>query len=226
MTPFLSVRGVTKRHGRRAVVEDVSLEVESGEAVVIVGPSGSGKTTLLRMIAGLDAPDEGDIWFEGRQVSRGHRVVVPPYERHLGFVFQDLALWPHMRVREHLEFVLASAGVARAERRHRIRDVLALVRITDLEERYPHQLSGGEQQRAALARALVTRPLLLVLDEPLSSLDTELRAVLRAELARVRQALTFTMLYVTHDREDAAGLADRLVTMRGGRLELESLNPR
>ena len=153
---------------------------------MIVGPSGSGKTTLLRMIAGLESPDDGEIWLDGRHVSAPRRIVVAPHARRIGFVFQDLALWPHMSVRDHLEFVLKAARVSRQERVDWTRDVLTLVRIADMADRYPHQLSGGEQQRVALARALVGRPRLLLLDEPLSSLDPELRTALRTELLRLK----------------------------------------
>jgi ABC-type Fe3+/spermidine/putrescine transport system ATPase subunit len=218
-TPFLSVRAVTRRHGARVVLDGISLDVERGTAVAVVGPSGSGKTSLLITIAGLDAPDQGEVWLDGGLVSVAARAVVPPHRRRIGVVFQDLALWPHMRVREQLEFVLTSGNVTRAQRPHRIRDVLDAVRIPALADRFPHQLSGGEQQRAALARALVTRPHLLLLDEPLSNLDPELRGALGAELTRLRHELQFTMIHVTHDHEEAVALADRVVALRAGRLD-------
>ena len=205
MTPaFVDVRGVTKWRGHRPVVDAACLQVQAGEWIVIVGPSGSGKTTLLRLVAGLEPPDEGDVWLDGRPVSAPRRILVPPYQRGLGFVFQDLALWPHMTVSRHLEFVLNGRHLSASDRQTRVRDALALVRIDQMAERYPHQLSGGEQQRAALARAVVTRPRLLLLDEPLSNLDPDLRTVLRGELVRIRRELGLTVLHVTHDRADAA----------------------
>jgi iron(III) transport system ATP-binding protein len=210
---------VTKRYGRRPVVDHVSLEIAAGEAVVILGPSGCGKTTLLRLVAGLDAPDEGEIGLDGRQVARAGHSLVPPHDRRIGFVFQDLALWPHLTVRGNLAFVTASVGIAKAVRDERIRHMLSLVRIDGLASRYPHQLSGGEQQRAALARALVGQPRLLLLDEPFSSLDSDLRQALRTEIATLQRTLALTALYVTHDREDARVLADRIVVMRAGRID-------
>lgn len=218
MQPFVSVRCVTKRYDGRPAVDSVSLEIYAGQSVVIVGPSGSGKTTLLRMIAGLESPDDGEVWLDGCHVSAPRRILVAPHARHIGFVFQDLALWPHMSVRDHLEFVLKAAGVSRKERVDRTGDVLTLVRIADMADRYPHQLSGGEQQRVALARALVGRPRLLLLDEPLSSLDPELRTALRTELLRLKCAVDVTMIYVSHDREDATVLADCVIQMRAGRV--------
>jgi putative spermidine/putrescine transport system ATP-binding protein len=215
---FLTIAGVTKRFGSRTAVDDVSVRVASGEVAVILGPSGCGKTTLLRLIAGLEIPDAGEIWLDGRQVAGGQRSMVPPHDRGIGFVFQDLALWPHFTVRKNLEFVLESVKVPKADRASRVRDALSLVRVEQLSERYPHELSGGEQQRVALARALVGRPRVLLLDEPLSSLDPDLRATLRAELARLKRALHVTTIYVTHDREDAAVLADCVVQMQMGRV--------
>lgn len=214
----LSVRNVTKRFGAQQVLDGVSLEIGTGELAVIVGPSGCGKTTLLRVIAGLDVPDTGEIWLAGRHVSGPGRRIVPPYERGIGFVFQDLALWPHMTVQQNLEFVLESGGVPKDERPSRAREALRFVRMDTLAARYPHQLSGGEQQRVALARALVGRPQLLLLDEPLSSLDQELRTILRRELLELQRALKVTTIYVTHDREDATSLADCLIEMRAGRI--------
>jgi ABC-type Fe3+/spermidine/putrescine transport system ATPase subunit len=214
----LSVRNVTKRFGSHQALEGVSLEIEPGELTVILGPSGCGKTTLLRLLAGLDFPDGGEIWIGGRQVSGPHQALVPPYERAIGFVFQDLALWPHLTVQKNVEFVLESARVPRRERLLRAREMLNLVRVEPLAARYPNELSGGEQQRVALARALVGRPQLLLLDEPLSSLDPELRATLRTELRQLQRTYSVTTLYVTHDREDGGALADCVVEMRAGRI--------
>ena len=218
MTPLLSVTHVAKRLGSHQAVDDVSFDVANGEAVAILGPSGSGKTTLLRLIAGLDTPDRGEISIDGVRVAAAGRSIVPPYERRIGFVFQDLALWPHMTVQQQLEFVLGSLKVARSVWRARINDALTLVRIEHLASRYPHQLSGGEQQRAALARTLAGQPRLILLDEPLASLDSDLRAHLRQELASLQRSLAVTSVYVTHDRDDAAVIADRVLSMRAGTL--------
>jgi len=219
--PFLRLARVTKRYGPVAAVDDLSLDIVTGESVVILGPSGCGKTTVLRLIAGLERPDEGEIRLDGRAVARAGRNLVPPHERRLGFVFQDLALWPHLTVRGNLDFVMGSVGVARAKRTERIREVLELVRIDTLAGRHPHQLSGGEQQRVALARALVGLPRLLLLDEPFSSLDPDLRVALRGEVARLRSNLHLTSIFVTHDGDDAAMLADRVVEMQRGRVVAE-----
>ena len=214
----LLVTNVTKRFASHRAVDSVSLEVALGDSVVILGPSGCGKTTLLRLIAGLETPDGGEISLSGTKVAGLGRSIVPPHQRGIGFVFQDLALWPHLTVGKNLEFVLGSVRVPRVERSERIQQALNLVRIDQLSRRYPHELSGGEQQRVALARALVGQPRLLLLDEPLSSLDPELRTALRAELARLQRDLGVTMVYVTHDTEDAAALADDVVEMAAGRV--------
>ena len=214
----VTVTNVAKRFGSHQALEGVSFEVAAGRAALILGPSGCGKTTLLRLIGGLEVPDSGQIWLSGRQVAGPRRSMMPPHQRGIGFVFQDLALWPHLTVQGHLDFVLQSMGISRAERPAKARQALALVRIEPLATRYPHELSGGEQQRVALARALVGAPRVLLLDEPLSSLDPELRATLRIELARLQRTLGITAVYVTHDREDAAALADRIVELRVGRI--------
>lgn len=214
----ISVRNVTKRFASHVALDSVTLKVAPSESVVILGPSGCGKTTLLRLMAGLEVPDTGEIWLGDVQAAGPGRSLIPPYRRRIGFVFQDLALWPHLTVRGNLQFVLDALGLPRNQRNRRIGDALKLVRIEGFGGRYPHELSGGEQQRVALARALVGEPSPLLLDEPLSSLDAELRAAMRAELARLQRTLALTMVYVTHDREDAAVLADRVIEMRAGRI--------
>ena len=214
----ITLTDVTKRFGSHVALDHASFELTAGTAAVIFGPSGCGKTTLLRVIAGLEAPDAGQVLLNGTPVTAARRVLVPPHERRLGFVFQDLALWPHLTVEKNLEFVLGSLELSRAERSRRIQGALSLVRIEQFRARFPHELSGGEQQRVALARAIVGEPQVLLLDEPLSSLDAELRAALRAELAALQAALHLTMVYVTHDREDAAVLGDCVVEMRAGRI--------
>ena len=224
--PAISVRNVTKRFALHQALDSVTLEIGVKESVVILGSSGCGKTTLLRLIAGLEVPDRGEIWLADVQVAGPGRSLLPPYRRQIGFVFQDLALWPHLTVPGNLGFVLDALTIPRAERSRRIDDALKLVRIEGFATRYPHQLSGGEQQRVALARALIGAPRLLLLDEPLSSLDAELRAAMRNELVRIQRTLDATTIYVTHDREDAAVLADRMIEMRAGRIVAATGNRR
>jgi iron(III) transport system ATP-binding protein len=214
----ITLRHVARRFGSHQALHDVTLDIAARESVVILGPSGCGKTTLLRLIAGLEVPDVGEVWLGNVQTTGPGRSLLPAHRRQIGFVFQDLALWPHLTVAGNLQFVIDALKVPRVERSRRINDALSLVRIGELAARYPHELSGGEQQRVALARALVGSPRLLLLDEPLSSLDAELRAAMRSELARIQRTLAVTTVYVTHDREDAAVLADRVIEMRAGRI--------
>jgi ABC-type Fe3+/spermidine/putrescine transport system ATPase subunit len=216
---FLRLNEVTKQYGARRVVDRASLEVAEGEVVALLGPSGCGKTTTLRMIAGLERPDKGEIWIADELVAADGVNLVPPSARGIGFVFQDQALWPHLTVAGNLDFVLASVGVPKPERPERISELLKLVRLDQFATHHPGQLSGGEQQRAAIARALVGRPRLLLLDEPLSSLDTELKADLLKELAALQRLLKVTTLYVTHDKAEAARLAHRIALMHAGRIE-------
>ena len=220
MEPILRLHRVTKAYGSRAAVRNVSLEVAAGESIAVLGPSGCGKTTVLRLIAGLERPDEGQIWIDGRQVASDGRNTVPACERQVGLVFQDLALWPHLTVRGNLDFVVAATATAKHQRAARIDDHLRICRVDSrLAGRYPHELSGGEQQRVALARALVGTPRVLLLDEPFSNLDTDLRVALRQEIAALQRQLELTTLYVTHDPADATALADRTVVMRDGLIQ-------
>jgi ABC-type Fe3+/spermidine/putrescine transport system ATPase subunit len=198
----VALKHVTKGFGGRSVITDVSLDVVSGSTLTILGPSGSGKTTVLRLIAGLESPDAGEVWLSGRLASSRGRLLIPPARRNAGFVFQDLALWPHMTVAGNLRFVLESRRWPLDTRRARIEEILEIVGMSDRAAEYPAYLSGGEQQRVALARALVSNPDLLLLDEPLASLDPELRAELREELSTIPKKLDVTMIYVTHDTTD------------------------
>ncbi len=218
-----SVSKVYNRSGTKAL-DRVSLAIEAGERTVILGPSGCGKTTILRLVAGFIAPDSGSVAVGGETVAVDGRVIVPPERRNLGMVFQDLALWPHLTVKGNIEFGLKARGIAKAERITRIRDILNLVGMADYSRRKPAELSGGQQQRVALARALVLEPGVLLMDEPLSSLDLELNVRLRKEILRLQEKLSFTLLYVTHDRNEAFDIATRIVIMDKGSVIDEKRN--
>lgn len=218
---IIALESVSKRYGGETALDSVSLGFAAGERVVILGPSGCGKTTILRLIAGFIAPDEGRIEIAERPVSKEGSILVPPERRHLGMVFQDLALWPHLTVSGNLEFGLRAGGVGRDERARRVGEVLALVRMEGLAGRRPAELSGGQQQRVALARALVLEPKVLLMDEPLSSLDLGLNVRLRKEILRLQEELGFTLIYVTHDREEAFAIASRVIVLSHGRVELD-----
>ena len=209
----VALRNVTKRFGTRTVVDCFSLQLARGGRVCLLGPSGKGKTTILRLIAGLDVPDEGEVWISGRLASSAGRLHVAPFRRNIGFVFQDLALWPHMTVAANLHFMLESRRWPAADRATRVHEMLTLVGLVDRSNEFPTHLSGGEQQRVALARALVTKPDLLLLDEPLSSLDIHLRRSLRHEVASLVDRTGVTMIYVTHDVDDFKALGGSEVVL-------------
>jgi iron(III) transport system ATP-binding protein len=194
-------------------VPGLSFEVPKGGTLGILGPSGCGKTTLLRLLAGLEMPDEGEIWFGDRLASSGRRIHLPAAKRHMGFVFQDLALWPHMTVAGNLLFVLESQSWPATSRKGRIDEMLRTVGLEERAGDYPSRLSGGEQQRVAIARALVGRPDFLLLDEPLTSLDPDRRVAVRSEIASIVRTHEVTMIYVTHDRADAEALGGELLIM-------------
>jgi len=205
---------LTKAFGAVLAVKNLTFTIEDGEFVVFVGPSGCGKTTMLRMIAGFEEPTSGEIRIDGRVIND-----LEPRDRGLGMVFQTHALFPHKNVAQNIEFGLRMKKVAAPERLRRVHEVGEMVRIGHLLDKMPSQCSGGESQRVALARTLVTNPSTFLLDEPLSSLDAKLRRELRAECDRLHQVLKRTFIFVTHDQEEAMTLADRIVVMRAGAIE-------
>jgi putative spermidine/putrescine transport system ATP-binding protein len=206
--------GVRKAYGEVVAVDHVDLEIEAGEFFTLLGPSGSGKTTTLRLIAGFERPDEGRVELSGVDVTGR-----APYERDVNTVFQDYALFPHMSVAENVDYGLRVKGVPRRERKARVHAALEMVRLPNLGARKPIQLSGGQRQRIALARSLVNRPRVLLLDEPLGALDLKLRQEMQIELKRIQQDVGLTFIYVTHDQEEALTMSDRLAVFNEGRVE-------
>ncbi len=211
--PGLRLMNLSKRFGKTVAIQGVDLEIQDGEIMTLLGPSGCGKTTTLRCIAGLLRPDEGEIYLGEERVTD-----LSAERRGVGLVFQNYALWPHMTVYENLAFGLQLRRVPREEIRARIAEALEMVRLSGFEERYPRQLSGGQQQRVALARALVIEPRLLLLDEPLSNLDAQLREEMRFEIRELQKKLGITTVYVTHDQAEALVLSDRIAILNEGRL--------
>ncbi len=216
---IVKIENVSKSYNKTLVIKAISLDIEKGERIVILGPSGCGKTTLLRMIAGFIHPDKGKLIIDGQTVADNGKCIIDPESRQVGMVFQDLALWPHMTSYKNIEFGLKAKKVPKAEIRRRIDAIFEKVQMVQFRNAYPGELSGGQQQRIALARALVTRPKILLMDEPLSSLDTDLRQALRREILRLQEELAITMIYVTHDREEAFSLATRIVVMEDGKIK-------
>lgn len=209
----VNLRGVTKEFGDVVAVDDANLEIKRGELITLLGPSGCGKTTTLRMIAGFESPSEGAIEINGTDVSN-----VPPYERDIGMVFQYFALFPHMTVADNIAFGLKMNGFTDDEINDRVTEALEMVALPDVGDRYPQNLSGGQQQRIALSRSLVVEPEVLLLDEPLSSLDKKLREEMRLEILRLHRELDVTMIYVTHNQSEALSISDRMAVMDDGHI--------
>lgn len=218
MTNALSIRGLEVRVGKQRILGPIELEIPSGQHVLLVGPSGCGKTTLLRAIAGLATPHTGRISIGGVLADEGAKRVLEPSRRGVGMLFQNGALWPHMRAAKQLRFVLRARGVAFGARRQRAKELLELVELSGYGRRTPGTLSGGEAQRLALARALASDPRILLLDEPLGPLDAELRASLLASLVKLRDELGLTIVHVTHDPAGSADVAHRVLRMEDGRI--------
>jgi len=212
--PLLSIRAVTKRFKNAVVLDGITLGIEQSEFLTILGESGSGKTTLLRIIAGLEQPDSGELWMQGERLDG-----LPPNRRNVNTVFQHYALFPHFSVFENIAYGLRAKRVRAPELTGRVDAVLAQMKLSEFSRRRPAQLSGGQQQRVAVARALVNRPSLLLLDEPLSALDANLRRHMQAELKALQREVGITFVFVTHDQEEAMALSDRIVLLRQGRIE-------
>ena len=211
---LLEVRSVAKRFGAANVLKNISLDIAAGEFLTLLGESGSGKTTLLRLIAGFEAPTSGEIWMSGQRLD-----TLPPYRRAVNTVFQHYALFPHLNVRENVAYGLRVKKTPGSEVSGRVDEALRMVKMHDFANARPVKLSGGQQQRIALARALVNRPQLLLLDEPLSALDANLRKQMQSELKSLQREIGITFLFVTHDQEEAMALSDRIALLRGGALE-------
>jgi spermidine/putrescine transport system ATP-binding protein len=211
---LLEVRGLAKRFGAREVLKSISLNIASGEFLTLLGESGSGKTTLLRLIAGFEQPSAGEIWMTGERLDS-----LPPYKRRVNTVFQHYALFPHLSVRDNVAYGLRVTKTPPGEIGGRVDEALRMVKMQEFAGSRPSKLSGGQQQRIALARALVNRPQLLLLDEPLSALDANLRKQMQSELKTLQRELGITFLYVTHDQEEAMALSDRIALLRDGALE-------
>ena len=208
------LENLSKHFGVVKAVDNINLEMKDGEFISLVGPSGCGKTTTLRLIAGLETPTSGEIYFDGRTVSQ-----VPPGRRNVAMVFQSYAIYPHMTVLDNIAFPLEARGVAKKERVKMAKEAAEFVQIEELLNRKPAQLSGGQRQRVALARAIVRRPSVYLMDEPLSNLDAKLRVFMRAELKRMHQRLKVTTIYVTHDQVEAMAMSDRVAVMNDGVLQ-------
>ena len=212
------LRGLTKRFGGQTALDNISLEIEHGRLVCLLGPSGCGKTTALRLVAGFIEPTEGEIVLGSRVVSSPARSV-PPEQRNVSMVFQSYALWPHMTVAQNIAYGLELRKLDRATIVKKVETILATTRLAPFAERYPAELSGGQQQRVSLARALIVEPDTLLLDEPLSNLDANLREEMRFEVRRLHDAYRYTTIYVTHDQSEAMTTADLIAVMNGGRIE-------
>jgi iron(III) transport system ATP-binding protein len=217
--PGVVLKTLTKRYGDLAAIEELSLEVNPGELVSLLGPSGCGKTTTLRLVAGFLKPEGGEIWVGERCLSSAS-ILVPPERRRMAMIFQSYALWPHMTVAQNVAYGLRfKSGLTRADRDRRVGEMLRVVQLAGYEPRYPGELSGGQQQRVAVARALVVEPEILLLDEPLSNLDANLREEMRFEIRRLHEAFGITTLYVTHDQAEAMVISDRVAVLHQGRVE-------
>lgn len=218
---MIEIKELSFSYEEKSVLQNITLFVKAGERLVLLGSSGSGKSTLLRLIAGFIAPTSGEIVIEQKVVSKDRKILTPPYKRGISMVFQDLALWNHMNVAQNIAFPLKMQKVPQKEQMQRVSEFLEIVSLKGYEQRSIDELSGGEQQRVALARALVNAPKILLMDEPLSSLDEELNVHLRKEIISLQKRLGFTLVYVTHNKEEAAAIAHKIVKIENKTIQKE-----
>lgn len=211
---MIELAGIYRSNNGKKILENVSLKVNAGQRMVILGPSGSGKTSVLRVIAGFDKPDKGKVFFNGVDAFN-----LPPYDRNIGMVFQDLALWPHMSVKENIGFGLDGKKLSKKDKISKIKDILNFVGLIKHTDCFPSELSGGEQQRVALARALVVEPKILLMDEPLSGLDLQIKEELQKLILEIQKRLRITAIYVTHNQQEAFFMAEQIVVIHAGRIE-------
>ena len=208
---MIEIQNATKFYNKQKVLDNFSLKIENAQRVVLFGRSGSGKTTLLRVIAGLETLDSGKIYINNILVTDGKKILVEPHLRDIGMVFQDLALWPHLNVAQNIEFALKIKKISKESRKEIVVEILEKMNLSGFAHKKVYELSGGEQQRVALARVLVLRPSIILMDEPLSSLDYDLNLKMRAEILNLQREFSFTLVYVTHNRDEALFLSNRII---------------
>jgi len=213
---IISLKNISKLFKKRLILEDISFEIAEGKITCLLGNSGSGKTTILRLIAGLEKPSEGEIVIDNRLVAKDKEILVPPSEREIGFIFQDLALWSHMSVYENIAFGLKVQKSQNIE--EKVVEILTFFGIEQYKNSYPNQISGGQQQLVAIARSLVLKPKILLMDEPLANLDIHLKKKMRNQIKALRDSFNVTIIYVTHDHEEASALADEILVVKGGKI--------
>jgi len=213
---IISLKNISKLFKKRLILEDISFEIAEGKITCLLGNSGSGKTTILRLIAGLEKPSEGKIMIDNRLVAKDKEILVPPSQREIGFIFQDLALWSHMSVYENIAFGLKVKKSQNIE--EKVVEILTFFGIEQYKNSYPNQISGGQQQLVAIARSLVLQPKILLMDEPLANLDIHLKKKMRNQIKALRDSFNVTIIYVTHDHEEASALADEILVVKGGKI--------
>ena len=214
---MIELQNITHNYGTKAVLRDMDLHIRAHQITCLLGSSGCGKTTILRTIAGLELPKQGSLIIGGKTVSQNHRMIIPPQDRDMGFIFQDLALWPHFTVFENIAFGLKERKETNIK--EKVFEMLDFFALGDYAERYPHQLSGGQKQLVAISRSLVLKPKILLMDEPLANLDVKLKRKILEHIKKLKERFNLTLVYVTHDHREAFAIADEVVVLNEGRIE-------
>ncbi len=214
---MIALNDITHSYGKQQVLHHLTLQVDKGQLTCLLGSSGCGKTTILRLMAGLEMPQQGEVIIDGKRVSSGGKIIVPPYQRNMGFIFQDLALWPHFTVYKNVAFGLRERKEEQVQ--EKVGEMLGFFGLQDHEEKYPHQLSGGQKQLVAIARSLVLNPRILLMDEPLANLDVKLKRKMLEHIRNLKKNFDLTVVYVTHDHKEAFAIADKVVVLNEGKIE-------